>query len=178
MTSDLVVLLDSQLRPAGTAARSTVHTENTPLHWAFSVYLFDADDRLLVTRRALAKRTWPGVWTNSCCGHVRPGERPEESARRRVREELGLEASEWSVLLPDFRYRAVSAEGLVENEVCPVFVARVASDPVPAEDEVCEWRWTPWARYRAAVESAPWLVSPWSALQVAQMSGAVVPPVA
>ena len=74
MNDDLVVLVDDDGHPRGTANRLTVHGTDTPLHFAFSCHLVDAAGRILVTRRALEKKTWPGVWTNSFCGHPRPGE--------------------------------------------------------------------------------------------------------
>jgi isopentenyl-diphosphate Delta-isomerase len=96
---------------------------------AFSCYLFDGDGRVLLTRRALQKRTWPGVWTNSFCGHPSPGERTVDAVHRRGRQELGLRIDEAVCVLPDFRYRAVAADGTGENEICPVFCAR-ADDSV------------------------------------------------
>jgi len=165
-TDDLVVLLDGSRRPVGTAPRASVHTRDTPLHLAFSCYAFDPAGRLLATRRALAKRTWPGVWTNSCCGHPRPGEDPAEAVRRRLGEELGLTALTLDVVLPDFAYEATMPDGIRENEVCPVYRATVDADPVPDPGEVDDWRWVDWPDFAAAVTRAPWLVSPWAALQV------------
>src|SRR5664279_2878667 len=166
MDSDRVVLLDEAGQRCGTLAKADVHGAHTPLHLAFSVYVFDASGRLLVTRRSLAKLTWPGVWTNSCCGHVRPGEAAEEAAQRRLQEELSLTTSHLDLVLPDFAYRAVSPEGIVENEVCPVFTATVDRDPVGDPDEVAQWEWAEWAAFCDVVTRSPWLVSPWAALQV------------
>ena len=169
MTADLVTLLDDAGAPVGTMPRAEVHTADTPLHLAFSVYVFDARGQLLVTRRALGKRTWPGVWSNSCCGHVRPDEEPAAAARRRVREELGLAIGEVRPVLPDFRYRAVSPEGVVENEVCPVFATTADADPAPDPDEVTQWAWTSWPAFRALAADAPWAISPWAVLQATQL---------
>jgi isopentenyl-diphosphate delta-isomerase len=170
---ELVVLLDQARRPAGTRPTAEVHGADTPLHLAFSVYLFDAGGRFLATRRALGKRTWPGVWTNSCCGHPAPGEDPADAARRRVGQELGLQPARMDLVLPDFAYRAVAADGVVENEVCPVFVAHLDGDPEPTPapdpEEVAEWRWVPWASFRALATTAPWALSPWAVEQVRQL---------
>jgi isopentenyl-diphosphate delta-isomerase len=83
MDEERVVLLDDERRPAGTMPKSQVHGTDTPLHLAFSVYVFDAAGRFLTTRRALTKRTWAGVWSNSCCGHPGPDE-PVEAAVERL----------------------------------------------------------------------------------------------
>src|SRR5690606_1056430 len=124
---------------------------------------------VLLTRRALAKRTWPGVWTNSFCGHPRPGEDLHDAVRRHARSELGLEVTDISPLLPDFRYRAVDAAGTVENEVCPVFTASTTLAPVPDPDEVMEHVWVTPDELRAAAQAAPWALSPWLLEQLEQL---------
>ena len=166
-----VVLLGDDGTRRGTADKSTVHTTDTPLHLAFSCHVYDPDGRVLVTRRALGKRTWPGVWTNSFCGHPAPDESQEEALARRALLELGILLSSISTVLPDFRYRAVDASGMVENEICPVFTAVTmdAVDPNPAE--VAEWEWVEPAALRAAVAATPFVFSPWLALQLEQWDG-------
>ncbi|MGB9377608.1 MAG: isopentenyl-diphosphate Delta-isomerase [Mycobacteriales bacterium] len=166
---ELVILLDEQRRPIATMPKASVHHSDTPLHLAFSVYVFDDKGRFLATRRALTKQTWAGIWTNSCCGHPAPGEPVADAAARRLGQELGLSPTDITVVLADFAYRATSAEGVVENEVCPVFVARVVGEPTPDPAEVVEWRWVDWADFRQLARSAPWALSPWSVEQVAQL---------
>lgn len=161
-----VVLLDDQHQPTGTALKSTVHTEDTPLHLAFSCHVLNPDGQVLVTRRALSKRTWPGVWSNSFCGHPGPDESFEDAIARRARQELGLEIRNLTVVVPEFQYRATDATGVVENEFCPVFVAVTDTDPRPAESEVAEYAWTAPQDLIAAVESAPYAFSPWLGDQV------------
>ncbi|SKB06990.1 isopentenyl-diphosphate Delta-isomerase [Aeromicrobium choanae] len=169
---DLVVLLDDERRPIGTAPRQDVHGHDTPLHLAFSCYLIDGQGRVLLTRRALGKRSWPGVWTNSFCGHPRPGEDLVDAVSRHGRGELGLEPASIRPFLPDFAYRAVDASGVVENEVCPVFVARATDDAQPHPDEVEELRWVDVSDLRETVRIAPWALSPWLVEQAAAIEAA------
>ena len=162
-----VVLLDEEGRAIGTVDKRAVHHRTTPLHLAFSCYLFDDAGSVLVTRRALHKPTFPGEWTNSCCGHPAPGEPIEDAVRRRVRQELGVEVEGLRLLLPRFRYRAVMPDGTVENEMCPVFVG-TTSTPVDADPgEVASAVWEPWAGFRSAVLDGSREISPWCRDQVA-----------
>jgi len=167
---DVVVLVDEDGKDAGTAPRLQVHTTETPVHRAFSCYLRDAEGRVLVTRRALHKTTWPGVWTNAACGHLRPGEDAMTAAMRRVPEELGTAPSGLRMVLPDFRYRAVDASGIVENELCPVMVGELDPDALdPDPDEVAETAWLDWQDLRRTAATAPQLLSPWCVEQLAAL---------
>jgi isopentenyl-diphosphate Delta-isomerase len=168
--TELVVLLDERGEAVGTADKAGVHHADTPLHLAFSCYLFDPAGRLLVTRRAVAKRTWPGVWTNSCCGHPGPDEPMEPAVRRRVRQELGLDVEGLRCVLPGFRYRATAPDGVVENEVCPVYVGRVRADPRPDPGEVEQWRWVDWPGFLELARAHPWALSPWAVEQAAALA--------
>jgi len=166
--AELVVLVDDSGAEIGAAEKATVHTRDTPLHRAFSCHVFSAEGRVLLTRRALGKLTWPGVWTNSFCGHPAPGEQQEVAIHRRAERELGLTLGPLDVVLPDFRYRAVDASGIVENELCPVYRTTVEVEPDPALDEVVEWAWVHPADLREAVDAAPFAFSPWLVLQLAE----------
>ncbi|HEY6796672.1 MAG TPA: isopentenyl-diphosphate Delta-isomerase [Kineosporiaceae bacterium] len=163
---DLVVLLDADRQPCGVAPRATVHDTNTPLHLAFSCYVFSPAGALLMTRRSLHKRTWPGVWTNSCCGHPRPGERVEDAVARRLEQELGLVTDALDCRIPQFAYRAVDASGTEENEVCPVFVTVCEGEPRPDPDEVAEHRWLAWDAAVEVARGANFLISPWASAQI------------
>jgi isopentenyl-diphosphate Delta-isomerase len=168
--TELVVLLDPHGSAIGTAAKSEVHHAETPLHLAFSCYVVDDDGRLLMTRRAAHKRTFPGVWTNSFCGHPAPGEALDEAVVRRGRQELGLDVGSVRLVLPGFRYRA-EQDGVVEHEMCPVFVATATGAPEPDPAEVDDVRAVPWATLHDGARQGSWPeLSPWCVEQVAQLA--------
>lgn len=171
MSEELVVLVSAEGRAIGTAPKATVHHADTPLHLAFSVYLFDDAGSLLMTRRAADKGTFPGVWTNSACGHPAPGEPLHDAVRRRVRDELGVETLDLRLVLPRFSYRA-EQDGVVEWELCPVLVGRVAGTaPTIAPDpaEVGESAWVEWSPFAAGVLAGRRTVSTWCREQVAEL---------
>ena len=157
VVEDHVILVEADGTACGLAPRASVHTAHTPLHLAFSCYVLREDGRVLLTRRALSKHTWPGVWTNSFCGHPR--------------RELGMEVHGTEEAIGDFRYRAVDASGIVENEICPVFVTVAATEPSANPAEVMDLRWVTPAELRSLVELSPWTLSPWTAAQVPQLRG-------
>ena len=168
-TREQVVLLDEDGRAIGLHDKSTVHHLDTPLHLAFSCYVRDADGAVLVTRRARHKPTWPGAWTNSVCGHPAPGEPLADAVRRRGAQELGLRLDDVRLVLPTFRYRAVMPDGVVENEMCPVFTAGTSDVERPDPDEVGDHVWVPWVEFRAGVLDGSREVSPWCVDQVRSM---------
>ncbi|MEV0233885.1 isopentenyl-diphosphate Delta-isomerase [Nonomuraea sp. NPDC050786] len=161
-----VVLVDSAGHALGTAPKSEVHGRETPLHLAFSSYVFDHEGRVLLTRRADRKVTWPGIWTNSCCGHPLPGEPLDRAVERRLSYELGLAVKSIDLMLPTFAYRAVMANGIVEHELCPVYRVTVSSPVVPNPEEVGETRWMPWKEFTEGVLNGLLAISPWCREQV------------
>ena len=169
VAEERVVLLDEQGNDIGSAPKADVHDTSTPLHLAFSCYVFGRDETLLLTRRALDKATFPGTWTNTVCGHPGPGEDLAAAVVRRARQELGMNLEHVRLVLPRFRYRAVMANGVVENEMCPVFTA-VSDDPArPDPTEVDSVRRQPWAEVVADVLTGRAELSPWCTEQVLEL---------
>lgn len=167
--TDLVVLLDDDGQEIGTAPKSSVHGTDTALHLAFSCHVYNRRGETLVTRRALDKRTWPGVWSNSFCGHPRPAEPVIAAVHRRAEHELGITLRDVRLALPLFRYRAVDASGVVEHEVCPVYLAVTDDEPDLNPREVAEARWVTPEELGAGLAATPWAFSPWLVLQAEQL---------
>ncbi|HYZ30266.1 MAG TPA: isopentenyl-diphosphate Delta-isomerase [Thermoleophilaceae bacterium] len=171
-TEELIVLVDRRGQPTGTAEKRSAHHADTPLHLAFSCYVFDDAGRFLATRRSKAKAVWPGVWTNSVCGHPAPGESFADAIDRRLDHELGMTADDIDVVLAHHVYRAPPFRGIVEYEFCPVFVARARSAPRPNPEEVAEHRWMRWENFvRAAEADTTDGFSWWCKNQLRQIAG-------
>ena len=164
-----VVLVDDEGRAIGTAPKSSVHGTDTALHLAFSCHVLNDQGQVLVTRRALDKKTWPGVWSNSFCGHPSPAEPLLTAVQRRAGYELGITLTDIELALPLFRYRAVDASGIVEHEVCPVYTARTSDEPALNPLEVVDAKWVDPLDLGASLEATPWAFSPWLVLQAQQL---------
>jgi len=167
-TIEEVVLLDHNGSAVGRADKSRIHTMDTPLHSAFSIFLFNRSGEMLVQQRAWSKKTWPGIWSNACCGHPLPGEPLEVAAHRRLGDELGLHKIKLTLALPNFRYRAEYL-GVVENEICPVFIGFCEAIPQNNPNEVAATDWIDW---EAFVENDPRFAdySPWSKWEAEQLA--------
>lgn len=172
-TEERVVLVNDAGESIGTALKSKVHHADTPLHQAFSIFLFDEHGRALFQQRALHKATWPGVWSNACCGHPLPDETLEAAAHRRLQYELGIESHiDLEMALPDFRYRA-QWHSIWENELCPVFVGTFNGPIQPNPAEVAATRWIDWASFAENLDEGippqPSEYSPWSRWEAAEL---------
>jgi isopentenyl-diphosphate delta-isomerase len=123
-----------------------------------------------MTQRALSKKVWPGVWTNSVCGHPLPDEKMEDAIRRRTKYEIGIENLEdIQVVLPKYRYTTPPYNGIIENEFCPVFVAYTSDEPRPNPEEVEAYRWLPWQEYISLLSDEPDMMSYWAKDQYQQL---------
>lgn len=132
MPNDDLILVDDRNRAVGTGKKQSVH-EAGLLHRAFSIFLVDGEGHVLLQQRHPAKYHSGGLWSNSCCGHPRPGERIRPAARRRLAEELGADVPLRFEFLA--RYRATFSNGLTENELVHVFFGALPDvvEPNPSE---------------------------------------------
>ncbi len=164
--TDNVVLIDEKNNVLGTTPKENVHTNNTQLHRGFSLFLFNKNKELLLQQRSNKKKTWPGVWSNSVCGHPQLGESVEDAAKRRLTDELHMQAENIQIICPDYRYR-VEKDGVVENEICPILVGIASSEPAPQDSEVANIRWVPWGKWLEVIQKTPEEYSPWCSEETA-----------
>ncbi len=157
---EFVVLVNEQDEEIGIMPKSLVHTAHTPLHRAFSLFLFNTAGQVLVQQRNTQKLTWPGVWSNSCCGHPQPKEKYRDAIKRRVHFELGMAMTHLYSISP-YRY-TFAHNGIQENEVCPLFVGITDDQPQPNAAEVAAFRWMPWEEFLHDLREHPDQYSPWS----------------
>jgi len=143
------------------------------LHRAISVVVCDSSGRMLLQKRAYGKYHSPGLWTNACCSHPRPGELPLEAAVRRSREELGLSLKPSSI--GSLLYRAEFENGLTEHEFDHIFLAISDDMPWPDPDEVAELRWVDRAELNSWMAENPEQFTVWFRLLVERFPNTLFP---
>jgi isopentenyl-diphosphate delta-isomerase len=152
MTAEQLILVDSADREFGVGEKLKTHLEGR-LHRAFSIFVFDEANRLLLQRRAQTKYHSGGLWSNTACGHPRPGESIEAAARRRLRDEMNITCELRRVF--KFLYRAELGNQFVEHEWDYVLIGRYEENPAPNPLEVDGWRWIDTKVLRDELQSSP-----------------------
>jgi len=138
MKIEKVVLVDQQDNPIGEMEKMEAH-EKAILHRAFSVFVFNNKDELMLQQRALSKYHSPGLWTNTCCSHPVPGEKIIDAGHRRLNEEMGFDCEINKIF--DFVYKAKLNKGLTEHEFDHVLFGRYDNMPKINPEEVEHWKW-------------------------------------
>ena len=153
-----VILVDASDQPLGTMEKMQAHRIGA-LHRAFSVFLFNNNREMLLQQRALNKYHSPGLWSNACCSHPRPGEDVATAASRRVKEELGIEVELHKLF--HFTYTANLENGLIEHEFDHVFAGRYNGD-IPFNDrEVRAVKFESPHELSAQIVQTPGEFTPW-----------------
>jgi len=153
MMAENCILVDSNDRSIGSASKVDCHSGEGMRHRAFSVLLFDTNDRLLLQRRSVDKITFPGIWANSCCSHPLDidGENGDvvagviSAAKRKLDQELGIPlsvTSEWDFIhIGSFQYRCRWDENWIEHEIDHVLVVKADVEVAPNPNEISDIKW-------------------------------------
>jgi len=165
-----LILVDGDDVVTGYETKLDAHLGDGKLHRAFSVFLFDGPDRVLLQQRASGKLLWPGYWANSCCSHPRRGETWDTAARRRTGDELGVSARLSHLFT--FRYKARYEDIGTEHELCAVYVGQLDSDAALNinREEIASWAWMSRDEVDLAIAErtlpfAPWFLLEWEQLK-------------
>lgn len=155
---ETLILVNQDDFPTGFAEKLFVHQEGL-LHRAFSIFIFDQQGRLLLQQRALTKYHSQGLWTNTCCGHPRQGEEISSAARRRLREEMGIECELTAVAR--LLYHEQVSNQMIEHEYDHVFAGVYCQDPLANPDEAHAWQWQSLHELSQHIRIAPHTFSVW-----------------
>lgn len=138
MKEEEVILVNQNDEPIGTMPKMEAH-EKARLHRAFSVFVLNDKNQIMLQQRASHKYHSPLLWTNTCCSHQRVGETNLEAGKRRLMEEMGFK-TELKELF-SFIYKAPFDNGLTEHEFDHVMIGYCNDSPTINQDEVADWKW-------------------------------------
>jgi isopentenyl-diphosphate delta-isomerase len=155
---EFLILVDRQDRKTGIAEKLQAHQQGL-LHRAFSIFIFDSKGRLLLQQRAFGKYHSEGLWSNTCCGHPRPGERTAAAAKRRLFEEMGISCQLRKVFT--LLYREPVSNQLIEYEYGHIFVGTCDCEPVATPEEANDWQWQTLSKLPACIAAAPETFTVW-----------------
>ncbi len=158
MEEEFVILVNEQDEQIGLMPKLEAHKKGV-LHRAFSVFIFNDEDELMMQQRTLSKYHSPGLWTNTCCSHQRDRESSIEAGTRRLKEEMGFTTALSETT--SFIYKAPFDNGLTEHELDHILVGKYNSEPVINEDEVCSWKWMPLEAVKEDIKTQPEIYTEW-----------------
>jgi len=158
MTEEQVILVNENDEQIGLMPKQEAH-EKAVLHRAFSVFVFNDANELMLQQRAFDKYHSPGLWTNTCCSHQRDGESNIEAGKRRLKEEMGFvtELSETT----SFIYKAPFDNGLTEYEYDHILVGKYNETPNFNIKEVASWKWMPLEEVKIDIKNNPQNYTAW-----------------
>jgi len=163
-----LILVDELDREIGCRSKSECHAGNGVLHRAFSIFVFNDDDELLLQKRSAEKPLWPDYWSNTCCSHPRAGESMEQAVSRRLLQELGFECP--LTFLYKFKYHAQYGTVGAEHEYCWVYYGRYDGAIDANENEVVQWRFIGIDSLEAELAASPASFTPWFKMEWAQIA--------
>lgn len=157
-TSNYVILVDENDNPLGTMEKIEAH-EKARLHRAFSVFIYNSKNELLLQQRALTKYHTPGLWTNTCCSHQKLKETNIEAGKRRLQEEMGFSTELQETI--SFIYKAPFENGLTEHEYDYILVGEFNGEPKPNPEEVHDWKWMKLDDIESDIKKNPEIYTEW-----------------
>lgn len=158
MKEEKVILVNERDEQIGLMPKMEAH-EKALLHRAFSVFIFNNENELMLQQRALNKYHSPGLWTNTCCSHQRDGETNIEAGKRRLEEEMGFVVDLQESI--SFIYKAPFDNGLTEHEYDHVLLGKYNDRPAINADEVASWKWMPLEEVKADILLQPDIYTEW-----------------
>jgi len=158
MKEENVILVNEQDEQIGLMPKMEAH-EKALLHRAFSVFIFNDKNELMLQQRALNKYHSPGLWSNTCCSHQREGESNIEAGKRRLQEEMGFVVDLQETI--SFIYKAPFDNGLTEHEFDHIMVGKYNGVPIINLDEAANWKWMSLEAVKVDIENQPEQYTAW-----------------
>jgi len=171
-SSEELILVDELDREIGQCSKSDCHSGNGILHRAFSIFIFNDKNELLLQRRSVEKPLWPDYWSNTCCSHPRAGELMDEAVSRRLVEELGVVCP--LNFMYKFKYHAQYGAVGAEHEYCWVYYGHYDGEIDVNEREISEWRFIDIASLEAELAASPENFTPWLKMEWAQICSSYI----
>src|SRR5213594_3665508 len=158
--SDIVVLVDEKDHPIGYEEKMKAHSDGGKLHRAFSIFIYNSKNQMLLQLRSNAKHHFQSLWSNGCCSHPLKGEELEKAAHRKLKQEFGFDANMEEVF--SFTYKAKDeTSGLTEHEFDHVFIGKYDGSPKPNPSEIANWKWVSVADLKKDLNKNPDRYTPW-----------------